>query len=76
MPRFFFHIRHQDQTVPDPEGSDLPDLATAVAEATRSARELMADELRHGPLTPGRSFEIVGDDGAVLATVAFQDCLH
>jgi hypothetical protein len=76
MPRFFFHCRNQDQTYLDPEGSDLPDLASALAEVTRSAREMMADELRHGPLTPGRSFDIVGDDGAVLATIAFHDCLY
>ena len=45
-------------------------------EATRSAREMMADELRRGPLTPGRSFDIVGDQGAVLATIVFHDCLY
>jgi hypothetical protein len=26
VPHFFFHIRHQDQTYPDPDGPDLPDL--------------------------------------------------
>lgn len=76
MPRFFFQSRFQDQTYLDPEGSDLPDLTAAMAEATRSAREMMADELRRGPLTPGCSFDIVGEDGVVLATVAFHDCLY
>lgn len=76
MPHFFFHNRNQDQTYLDPEGSDLPDLAAAMAEATRSAREMMADELRRGPLTPGRNFDIVGDGGALLATIAFHDCLY
>lgn len=76
MPRFFFSNRHRDQTYLDPEGSDLSDLATAMAEAARSAREMMADELRRGPLTPGRSVDIVGDDGAVLATIAFHARLY
>jgi hypothetical protein len=62
MPRFFFNNRHRDRRYLDPAGSDLPDLAAAMAEATRSTREMMADELRRGPLTPGRSFDIVGDD--------------
>ena len=56
--------------------SDLSDLAAALAEVTRSAREMMADELRRDPLTLGRSFDIVGEDGAVLATIAFHDCLN
>ena len=76
MPRFFFHSRLQGQTYLDPEGSDLPDLTAALAEATRSARDITADELRRGPLTPGRSFVIVGDEGAVLATIAFHDFLY
>lgn len=76
MPRFFFHSRLLDQTYLDPEGMDLPDLAAAVAEAVLSAREMMADELRHGPLTLGRSFDITSEDGQVLASVAFADCLQ
>lgn len=75
MPRFFFHTRSQDQTYLDPDGTDLPDLAAAMAEAALSAREIMADELRHGPLTLGRRFDIASEDGHVLATVAFHDCL-
>jgi predicted regulator of Ras-like GTPase activity (Roadblock/LC7/MglB family) len=76
MPRFFLHNRSQDQTYLDPDGTNLPDLAAALAEAVLSAREMMADELRHGSLTPGRSFDIAGEDGHVLATVAFHDCLY
>ena len=37
---------------------------------------MMADELRCDPLTLGRIFDIVGEDGAVLATIAFHDCLY
>jgi hypothetical protein len=76
MPRFFFHSRNQDQTHLDPDGAELPSLTMAMAEAVLSAREMMADELRRGPLTLGRSFDIADEDGHVLTTIAFHDCLY
>jgi hypothetical protein len=47
-----------------------------VTEAVASAQEVLADELRHGPLTSNRSFDITDEHGRVLATVALDDCLH
>lgn len=76
MPLFFFHHRCQDETYLDPDGTDLPDLAAALTEAVLSAREMMAEELRHGPLTPGHSFDIADEDGHILAAVTFDDCLY
>ena len=73
---FFFHCSLQDQIYLDPEGTGLPDLAATVAEAVLSAREMMADELRHGPMTRGRSFDIVGEDRQVLLAIACHDCLY
>jgi hypothetical protein len=73
MPRFFFNDRSQPFL--DPEGVELPDLTAALVEAAVSARQLMADELRHGQIIPGRHITITAEDGQVLATVAFADCL-
>jgi hypothetical protein len=40
MPIFFFHIRHGGSLAEDPDGTDLPTLALAYAEAVAMAREL------------------------------------
>ncbi|WP_156667152.1 DUF6894 family protein [Rhizobium bangladeshense] len=45
MPIYYFHIRHADRVVHDPEGSELPDLQTALHEANESLRELVAHAL-------------------------------
>lgn len=76
MPRFFFNGCSQNQMYLDPEGTALPNLAAAMVEAALVAREIMAEELRYGPMTPGRSIDITAEDGQVLATVAFADCLY
>jgi hypothetical protein len=44
MPRFFLHIQDGDRRIEDPDGSELPDLEAARAEAVSAAR----DFLRHG----------------------------
>jgi hypothetical protein len=73
MPRFFFNDRSQPFL--DPEGVELPDLASALVGAAVSARQLIADELRHGPVVRGRHLTITAEDGQLLATVALADCL-
>ncbi len=48
MPRFFFHVWDTNAFVPDPNGSDLPDLATAKREAVASARDILVDGRSRG----------------------------
>lgn len=42
MPRYHFHIDN-GQFVPDPHGTELPDLAAARIEAVRAAGEMIND---------------------------------
>ena len=62
MPRYFFHVRYDNHDDRDPDGLDLPNLETAIAEGNRARRELMAehqlDRLR---------LEIEDRNGRVLA---------
>jgi hypothetical protein len=46
MPRFFFQVRIGQDLIPDPEGSELPNLAAAQDEALASLRRLVAERLR------------------------------
>jgi hypothetical protein len=73
--RFFFHLRDEDSYEEDYEGIEFPSLAQAVAEARRSAREMVAELVLHDDVIDGRSLEITGDDGPVLATVTFKDAV-
>lgn len=73
--KFFFHLRDVDSYEEDHEGIEFPSLTQAVAEARRSAREMVAELVLHDDVVDGRSLEIAGDDGSVLATVAFKDAV-
>jgi len=75
MPRYLFHIRKDDVVIRDPDGSDLPDLEAALSEAANSARDLLAELLRHGELLDGQVFEISDEKGTVLERVPFRSVL-
>ena len=71
MPRFFLHIREAAGLTEDPDGSLVPDLRAACAEAAAAAREIAAEHLRAGKPLTARRFEICDATGHVLATVLF-----
>lgn len=76
MPRFYFHMRSGEDFIEDPEGSDLPDLAAARAEASAAARELMADRIRNGHPADGHEFLIYDEDGKLIDTIPFRSVLR
>ena len=73
MPTFHFHVRDGDRSFEDPEGSELPGLEAARAEALAAAREGFAELIKTGKAVGGRSFGIADGAGRVLATVTFRD---
>jgi hypothetical protein len=76
MPKFYFHIVTGDTVLEDPDGSELPDLDAARAEALQSARHLLADKVRNGEVIDGQRFEIRNGSGDLLATVAFREAIR
>jgi hypothetical protein len=46
MPRYYFHIRNEDDLVPDVEGIEMPRARAAREEAEYAAREILADRVR------------------------------
>ena len=72
--RFFIHIVTDHERIVDPEGAELPDLATARAEAGQSARDLMAEELRCGrPVPFGWRAQVADEEGTILITLPFAE---
>jgi hypothetical protein len=71
MTLYFFNLL-DGARIDDEEGQDLADEDAARAEATRSARSIMADAIWAGRLPLDESIEIVAH-GEVVAVVAFRD---
>ncbi|MBO0143315.1 hypothetical protein D3C87_1320790 [compost metagenome] len=76
MPRYYFHIRDGDKIAHDPEGADFVDLASAEAEAVKSARELLSQRVFDGELVDGQAFELTDENGSIAAVVKFKDVLR
>ena len=75
MPRFFFHIRDDQGCVPDEEGIVLANMDEAWVEALRTARDIVADQLRDDKAMEGQKIEITDAAGQVLETLAFKEAL-
>jgi hypothetical protein len=73
MPRYFFHHVTKAGPVRDFEGTDLPHLEHARAEAILDARSLMSDAIREGRDISSRSIQITDEQGNVLLVVPFVD---
>jgi hypothetical protein len=73
---YHFHIREQGTLILDEEGSELPNLAAARAEARASVRDLLAEEMKSGDAKPDRSIEITDPSGRLLECIAVSKVLH
>jgi hypothetical protein len=75
MVRFYFHQRTRNGLVEDPDGSELPDLEAAIAEALVAARHLWAEAILQQLDRAGESFEITDARGNILTSVFLRDAL-
>lgn len=73
MPRYFFNMLDDAGTIPDTEGSDLPDLEAARCFAVEAAHDLVSDLARKGDLPLSRAFTVTNESGTVVLTVPFRD---
>jgi hypothetical protein len=73
MPRYFFHHVTIAGPVRDHEGTYLPDLEHARAEAVLDARSLMSDAIQEGRDISSRSIQITDEQGNLLLVVPFAD---
>lgn len=75
MPAFHFNVYSKAGVIVDIEGIDLPDLASARAEAISDIRALMSEAILRGHDVSGRHLEITDMDGALLMTIAFVEAI-
>ncbi|HEX8572295.1 MAG TPA: hypothetical protein VF759_06050 [Allosphingosinicella sp.] len=75
MPRFYFHVCNGNGFTEDQEGRDFPDLEAARAEAVRTAREIMASEVKRGMLDLSSFIEIEDSEHQLKYTLGFEDVL-
>ena len=73
MPRYYFHITNRQERLDNPKGMDLPGNAAAREEAV-----VLAGQLRHGKVMPGRSWQgwfvtVVDQHGHEVDTVPIAD---
>jgi hypothetical protein len=75
MPRFYFHMRTDQDLVLDDEGIELPDIDVAKEDALKAAREIMARKIRYGSDDFPDAVVIFDQDGKEIASVALVDAL-
>jgi hypothetical protein len=76
MSKFFINFLESSGVVSsDDEGQDLPGLEEAKAAAMMSARELLADRVRHASRHPMVAVVITNQGGVELARIAAKDVL-
>ena len=74
--RYYFHILTDRERLRDHDGEHFSSLEAAREEATQSARELIADELRRGRAAPSRwRIQIAQSDDTIVDTVRFAPLL-
>lgn len=71
MPRFYFHIFNDEDTVDD-EGLELPDSAAAREAALEEARVLVCESIRRGHLNLEHRIE-VEDERGNRTVMSFRD---
>lgn len=76
MPRFYFHIRDGKTLIEDQEGIDLIGSEAAAAEATRAAREMLAEQLKFGAALDTREFEVVNEAKETVLSLPFRSVLR
>jgi hypothetical protein len=75
LPHYFLHIRTREYTALDEEGTDLPDLHAARADALAAARELLAAGIRSSRDPLPKSIVIADEDGKELGEVGMKEVL-
>ena len=72
MPRYFFHIRQGDTTIPDDEGIECESLDAVREEALQGARQIMSDAILGGELGENRTLVIKDTKGDIVHELPFQ----
>ncbi|HEX8192033.1 MAG TPA: hypothetical protein VF552_03970 [Allosphingosinicella sp.] len=75
MPRYFFHV-YDDVISHDAEGLELPNVAAARLKAIQGARDIIAEQVRHGHFVLSHWIEVLDETGETVLTLPFRDAVH
>lgn len=76
MPRYFFHIKSDDDFVEDPEGVELTGDVEARQEAIDAAREILSERVLKGDVIDGHVFEVCDASGTKVFSLPFRGVLN
>jgi hypothetical protein len=74
VPRYFFHV-YDDIIAHDEEGAELPNLAAARLNALRGARDLIAEQVKHGYFVLSHWIDVMDENGGKVLTITFKDAV-
>jgi hypothetical protein len=74
VPRYFFHV-YDDIIAHDDEGAELPNVAAARLRALAGARDMIAEQVRHGYFVLSHWIDVVDEEGSAVLTLAFRDAV-
>ena len=75
MPRYLFHAYVEDDAI-DEEGADLPDFDAAKAHAIECARDMIAEDARHGFIDLSHRIEVEDETGVVAFVIYYRDAIE
>ena len=76
MPRYFFHLRDGDDRLLDSDGVELPNPASAAAQALKEARGLLGEEVRaNGRLQLYLRIDVEDENGTIIHSLAFDQAV-
>ena len=75
MPRFFFNL-HDEFSIDDREGKELPDADSAREQAIKHARGIMSEDVKDGRLVLRDEIEVVDERGKRVLNLSFRDAIE
>jgi hypothetical protein len=75
MPRYFFHIKNEVETIRDEDGIELDGLEEVRKLATESARAMLSEAVCEGHDLNGRAFVVMDEQGRVVLNLPFKQAI-
>lgn len=75
MPRYFFNVRTDHETLLDDEGISFASSEHAVKEARLAAKEMAAEAVLREEAVDGTGIEVIDEDGNLIASVLLATML-
>lgn len=75
MPRYFFNIRTDQETLLDEEGISFASSEHAVKEARLAAKEMAAEAVLREEAVDGTGIDVLDEDGNLIASVLLSTML-